>query len=214
MDTVTLITDGSADNRTGTGGWAAIIRSADSLTEIVGCADNTTSNRMELTAAIEGLKAIKIPSRVELVADSAYVLNSIRNGWYNGWIAQAENRIARLGPGETFRNPRPNLDMWYQVRGLCQFHDVVPIKVKGHSGDYWNTRADRLADYARREQLDYTNALLGFEDKRCDSRSPSSIQCKLHLGHSGIHFWSNGKANGVEPFGTDTTTTVSYGLRV
>lgn len=199
MDTVTLITDGSADNRVGSGGWSAIIRTPSTLIELVGSTDNTTSNRMELAAVIEGLKAIKVPSRIELVSDSAYVLNAIRNKWYDGWIKQAElDEFFHLR-----KKPRPNLDQWRQLQGLCQYHQVVPIKVKGHSGDYWNTRADRLADQARREKLTYTNTLLDFQDIRCDSTSPSTfIQCKLHKGHSGTHLWTNGKANGVDPYGT------------
>lgn len=208
MDTVTLITDGSADNRVGSGGWSAIIRSPSTLIELVGSTDTTTSNRMELTAVIEGLRAIKVPSRVELVSDSAYVLNAIRNKWFDGWLIEADKRITKLlAENQQVRNPRPNLDLWRQLKGLCEFHQVVPIKVKGHSGDYWNTRADRLADQARREKLSYVNTLLEFSDVRCDSTSPSTfIQCKLHQGHSGNHLWTNGKRNGVDPYGTVVQT--------
>lgn len=196
MQTVVLITDGSADNRNGSGGWAAIVRGPDILIELFGYADGTTSNRMELVAIIEGLKAIKTPSRVEIVADSAYALNSIRDKWYERWIKQAEHDQWLYGK----HKPRPNLDLWRQLQGLCQFHEVVPIKVKGHSGDYWNTRADRLADRARREKLSETHTLLGIPDARCDDIAPSGRRCKLHLGHTGPHYWSEGKKNGIEPY--------------
>lgn len=202
MDTVVLITDGSADNRNGSGGWAAIIRGPSSLTELSGFAEGTTSNRMELEAVIQGLRSIKTPSRVELVADSAYVLNSIRNGWYLRWMEET---------GKS--KPRPNLDLWMMLHGLLQFHEVVPIKVKGHSGDYWNTRADRLADRARREKITEHNSLPEYPDKRCDDAAPSGRQCKLHYGHSGPHYWSEGKANGIEPYDSREVKSVSRALQ-
>lgn len=188
-----LITDGSADNTTRKGGWAAIVRTPNTLSELVGYAEDTTSNRMEMMAVIEGLRSIKEPSRVELVSDSAYVLNSIRFQWYLNWFE------------ETGRSkPRPNIDLWHMIHGLTQYHDVVPIKVKGHSGDYWNHRADRLADQARREKLEYKELVPNFIDDRCSDKK-KEVQCKLHEGHSGPHCWSNGNSNGVEPYASATT---------
>jgi ribonuclease HI len=138
-----IITDGSASNITGQGGYAAIVRNGSSLTEIVGHAEGTTSNRMEMMAAIEGLRSISQPSKIEVVTDSAYLCNTMRQKWYERWLED-----------EPFRTkPRPNMDLWVQLIGLSQFHDVTWIKVKGHSGDYWNERADKLADKSRREKL-------------------------------------------------------------
>jgi ribonuclease HI len=200
MQTVTLITDGSADNRTRKGGWCAIIRTSTALTELTGHAVGTTSNRMELTAVIEGLKAITVPSIVHVVADSAYVLNSIKNGWYEGWMME------QYPSGK----PRPNLDLWCQLAGLLQFHHVVPIKVKGHSGDYWNERADRLASIARKSQSSGIHTVPNFIERRCEDVAKSGRQCKLHDGHTGYHQWCNGKgANGIVPYGMAITTAVS-----
>lgn len=108
---------------------------------------------MELTAVIEGLRAIKVPSNVHLVADSAYVLNSLKNGWYKQWLYGEPNRT----------KPRPNLDLWIELAGLVQYHQVEYIKVKGHSGDYWNTRADKLASYARKQKVEINSVFPNFD---------------------------------------------------
>lgn len=155
MPDVVLITDGSADNGTGTGGWCSIIRIHSSVTELTGHAIGTTSNRMELTAVVEGLRAIKKPSLVHLISDSAYVLNSLKNEWYKGWLYGEPNRT----------KPRPNLDLWIELAGLVQYHDVEYFKVKGHSGDYWNTRADKLASYARTKKVAINSTFPNFEDE-------------------------------------------------
>ena len=187
MARVTVITDGSADNITGTGGWAAIVRSPSELVEVVGCATGTTSNRMELTAAIEGLRSVKEPSEIDLVADSAYVLNTIKNGWYHKWLTEVR------------AVPRPNLDLWMQLIGLLNYHDVRTVKVKGHSGDYWNERADRLADHARRNSHSATTTIENWEEGlRCMSQSPSKKLCRLHLGHDGGHQY---RTTGTEIYG-------------
>jgi ribonuclease HI len=142
---------------------------------------------MEMTAVIEGLRSIAVPSKVEVVTDSAYVLRAMRDRWYERWIEEGQQR--------------PNMDLWYQLIGLAQFHDITWIKVKGHRGDYWNERADRLADNARRNKLAMVVHTRGYEDTRCDDIAPSGRQCKLHLGHGGSHHWTEGKANGVAVYG-------------
>ncbi len=153
MSDVILITDGSADNGTGTGGWCAITRTPSVVVELTGHASNTTSNRMEMTAVIEGLRSIKIPSTVDLIADSAYVLNSLKKEWYKEWIYNEPHRT----------KPRPNLDLWQELAGLVQFHQVSYYKVKGHSGDFWNTRADKLAGEARKNKLEICSRFPNFD---------------------------------------------------
>lgn len=192
MPTATIITDGSADNRNGAGGWAVIIRTPSSLVEIAGWEEGTTSNRMELTAAIKGLKALTTPHNVELIADSSYLLKTLKNQWYVKWRDTEPHRT----------KPRPNMDLWEQLHGLTQFHTVTFIKVKGHSGDYWNERADRLAKFARKDKKEIRNELTEFKDVRCTSLSMSGVQCKLHLGHSGNCHHTNGTANGLLAYGT------------
>lgn len=102
---------------------------------------------------IEGLRAIKVPSRVHLVADSAYVLNALKNEWYKGWLYNEPHRTKK----------RPNLDLWMELAGLVQYHQVECIKVKGHSGDYWNTRADKLASYARKQKAEINSIFPNFD---------------------------------------------------
>lgn len=185
----TIITDGSADNKSGKGGWCALVRNAATLTELTGWEEGTTSNRMEMLAAIEGLKAITTPSDVEVVTDSAYVVNTMRNQWYWRWF-DGMDRV-----GNPRMKPRPNLDLWYQLVGLCHFHNVTWIKVKGHSGDYWNERADRLADRARREKLSI-KLEIPSHNTRCETISFGK-QCYLYAGHSGDCKWGrefNGSA--------------------
>jgi ribonuclease HI len=197
MPKATIITDGSADNSNGIGGWCAVVRTDNSLTELTGWATATTSNRMELMAAIEGMRSLTIPHSIELIADSSYLLKTLKNRWFEKW--QLETHRSK---------PRPNMDLWEQLAGLIAFHDVTFVKVKGHSGDYWNTRADRLANYSRKEQIALVNRLDDFKDVRCVDLSMNGTQCKLHLGHSGICAFGNG--DGVKPYGLkeeDGTTT-------
>jgi ribonuclease HI len=117
-----VITDGSADNIKGTGGWAAIVMVGSILIEKTGHEEPTTSNRMELLAAIEGLKELDLPHNVKLISDSAYMLSALQNKWYERWFLE--------------ERPRPNLDLWKVLAGLIHYHDVDFIKIKGHSGDY------------------------------------------------------------------------------
>lgn len=190
MNAVTLITDGSADNRTGSGGWCSIIRTGSTLIELIGCADQTTSNRMELTAAIEGLKAIPIPASVTVITDSTYLLKTMKMKWYERWIEEE-----RLG---NRAKPRPNMDLWHQLIGLSNYHDLTFIKIKGHSGDYWNERADKLAHYARTAKVANRHTVHDWNPAvRCDDKSESGRQCKLHFGHSGHHHWTINLSKGI-----------------
>jgi ribonuclease HI len=148
---------------------------------------------MEMTAAIEGLKSISVPSAVTIITDSAYLLNTMKNRWYERWEEEEENQRRS--------KRRPNMDLWRHLVGLTSYHTVTWLKIKGHSGDYWNERADLLADLARRQKLSSRNEIYGFMDgERCAVMSPSDKQCKLHRGHLGQCFWTNGKANGVAPY--------------
>lgn len=99
MTEATIFTDGSANNIRGTGGWCAIIRTESSLIEISGWEDSTTSNRMELLAAIKGLKQFKLPTKIVLVSDSTYMIKSLKNKWYERWFEEEEKVV------------RPNLDL-------------------------------------------------------------------------------------------------------
>ena len=153
-----LHTDGSSDAH-GNGGWGVVIATPDRLLEFTGWATDTTNNRMEIMAAIVGLEELKTPHKVTLVSDSAYVLNTIKNGWWKAWLA---------GDGlKYFKGtvaPRKNLDLWERLGNLTVFHTVIPHKVRGHDGVYWNERADKLAVLARKQHLELRHESDDYEE--------------------------------------------------
>ena len=140
---VTISTDGACLGNPGPGGWGAILRSGPHEKEISGAEPATTNNRMELTAAIRGLQALKLRSEVVLRTDSTYVRNGILSwvaGWQrNGWITSA-------------KQPVKNADLWRELVAACAEHEVEWRWVKGHAGDPDNEIADRLATTAARTQ--------------------------------------------------------------
>jgi ribonuclease HI len=144
-DTYTLVTDGACSGN-GTeaarGGWAAILTAPDGAEEVLtGGEFPTTNNRMELTAALEGLRAAPEGSDVELVTDSSYIANAISKGWLDGW--------RRKGWRTTSRQPVANRDLWERmIAELARHRRVVPVLVRGHAGHAANERADRLAQEA------------------------------------------------------------------
>ena len=142
---VTLITDGACSGN-GTdlsrGGWAAILIGADGAeTVLTGAEMPSTNNRMELTAAIEGLAAAPAGSDVELVTDSSYLANAIAKRWLDGW--------QRRGWRTAAKGPVANRDLWEQmIAAIARHARVRPTLVRGHAGHAANERADRLAQEA------------------------------------------------------------------
>lgn len=143
MKKVRLITDGACLGNPGPGGWAAILRHGARTKELYGSSPHTTNNRMELAAAIEGLRALKEPCEVELVTDSEYLKNGITrwiHGWKrNGWITSA-------------RQPVMNQDLWQALDRQTARHRVAWLWTKGHADDPDNNRADLLATAAAAAQ--------------------------------------------------------------
>jgi len=176
---ITVITDGSACNKSKKGGWAAIVRNSTTLIELTGWAEDTTSNRMELTAAVEALRAIPVPSEITVVTDSAYLRNTMIRKWYERWFTEERSK------------PRPNLDLWEALAGLASFHTITWVKVKGHSGDYWNTRVDHLASWARTDKKEMSNEII-LDDFQCSTlntefwRDTQFVKrCGLYANHVG-----------------------------
>ncbi len=140
MKKVQLTTDGACHGNPGPGGWAAILRYSSRKRELFGYSPYTTNNRMELTAAIEGLRALKEPCEVHAVTDSEYLKNGItqwiqnwkRNGWRKGTIK--------------------NQDLWKELDRLISMHKVRWEWTKGHAHHADNNRCDELASMATREQ--------------------------------------------------------------
>jgi ribonuclease HI len=144
MKKVRLITDGSCLGNPGPGGWACILRYGEHKREMYGCAPQTTNNRMELTAAIEGLRTLKERCQVEIVTDSEYVKNGITT-WIHGW--KKKNWVTSA------KKPVVNRDLWEELDRLVSGHQAIWVWTKGHASHDDNNRCDELAQRAAREQL-------------------------------------------------------------
>jgi ribonuclease HI len=134
---LTVYTDGACSGNPGPGGWAAIITDDGVERVVAGAEPRTTNQRMELTAAIEGLAAIAGRRRVHVHTDSAYVMNCFEQRWWERW-----ERNGWLGAG---KKPVTNRDLWERLLAQVRRHEVVWHKVRGHSGDVMNDRVDALA---------------------------------------------------------------------
>ncbi len=144
MKKVQVITDGSCLGNPGRGGWASILRYGQQKKELFGSAPQTTNNRMELTAAIEGLRALNEQCQVEIVTDSEYVKNGITK-----WIINWKKR----GWLTAEKKPVINRDLWEELDAQVGRHQVQWIWTKGHAAHQDNNRADELANSAARSQL-------------------------------------------------------------
>ncbi len=143
MKKVQVITDGACLGNPGPGGWAAILRYGDRKKELFGSSPHTTNNRMELAAAIEGLRALKESCEAEIITDSEYLKNGITSwihGWKrNGWLTKA-------------KKPVMNQDLWVVLDRLAAQHHVTWKWTKGHADHPDNNRADELATGAAATQ--------------------------------------------------------------
>jgi ribonuclease HI len=136
---VVIYTDGACKGNPGPGGWGAMLTSGDTVKELFGGEMGTTNNRMEMTAVIEALAALKRPCRVTLYLDSEYVRKGITE-WISGWKARGWRTAAR--------QPVKNVDLWQKLDQLigASGHVIEWRWVKGHAGDPGNERADALAN--------------------------------------------------------------------
>lgn len=134
---VEIFTDGACSGNPGPGGWGVVLRFGQHEKELSGGERETTNNRMELTAAIMGLAALKEPCVVRLVTDSKYVADGITKGWAVSW----QNN----GWRKPDRKPALNPDLWEKLLELIQMHEVTIDWVKGHAGHPENERCDKLA---------------------------------------------------------------------
>jgi len=143
-DKVYLYTDGACKGNPGPGGWGALLKYGKNEKELWGGERSTTNNRMELQAAIEGLKALSRPCSVVLTTDSKYVKQGI-NEWIEGW--------KKRGWKTASKQPVKNQDLWQQLDQECQRHEIEWQWVKGHAGHTENERADQLANKGVEEVL-------------------------------------------------------------
>ena len=137
MKTVILYTDGACSGNPGPGGWGAILEYKGVEKEFSGGEAQTTNNRMELTAVIEGLKKLKEPCIVELYSDSKYVIDGLEKGWAKSWQSR--------GWKKADKKPALNPDLWEQLLALTDIHTMHYHWVKGHADNPKNNRCDQLA---------------------------------------------------------------------
>ena len=143
MKTVELYTDGACSGNPGPGGWGAILRYQGHERELSGGEAQTTNNRMELTAVIQGLLALRESCVVELWSDSKYVIDALEKGWAWGW--------RKKGWIKSDKKPALNPDLWTMLLDLTSQHEMRYHWVKGHADNEFNNRCDRLA-VAEREK--------------------------------------------------------------
>ena len=125
MDNIILYTDGACSGNPGPGGWGAVLIFNGIEKELSGANPSTTNNVMEITAVIEGLKALKRPCNVNIYSDSAYVVNCFEKNWINNWIKN--NWV------NSKKEPVKNKELWLELYDLTKIHKVTFNKVKGHS---------------------------------------------------------------------------------
>lgn len=134
---IKLFTDGACSGNPGPGGWGAILRYGEIEKELSGGEVETTNNRMELSAVIAGLEALKEPCKVLLCTDSKYVADGVMQGWAASWRAKGW----RKSDGKPALNP----DLWEKLLNLLEVHEVEINWIKGHNGHPENERCDKLA---------------------------------------------------------------------
>ena len=137
---VVLYTDGACSGNPGLGGYGGILMYKDVKREYSGAEENTTNNRMEVLAVIEGLKRLKYPCEVDVYSDSAYTVNAFNEGWIYAW----RQKSWKKADGK----PVLNVDLWEELLKLLTVHQVVFHKVAGHADNEYNNRCDELARVA------------------------------------------------------------------
>ena len=137
MKHVEIYTDGACRGNPGPGGWGAVLVYQGKEKELSGGQRDTTNNRMELTAAIEALKALKEPCSITLTSDSKYLVDGIQKGWAASW--------KKKGWKKSDNSPALNPDLWDELLTLVDRHEIQWVWVKGHVGHPYNERCDALA---------------------------------------------------------------------
>lgn len=137
MKKVMIYTDGSCRRNPGPGGWGAILVYGGTEKELCGGEADTTNNRMELTAAIEALAALREPCEVTLTSDSKYLTDAVTKSWVYSWKKKGWKRSGNEAV--------PNVDLWERLLSLLDIHRVDFVWVRGHAGHEYNERCDEMA---------------------------------------------------------------------
>jgi ribonuclease HI len=132
-----IYTDGACSGNPGAGGWGVVMLYNGKKKELSGYAPATTNNRMELTAVIQGMRAIKQPVPVAIITDSKYIVNAVDKGWIPNWV--------KNGWKNSQKKPVANRDLWEQLMELNAKYQPKYVWVKGHADNEYNNRCDNLA---------------------------------------------------------------------
>lgn len=144
MKSVAIFTDGSCNTTSGAGGWAYLLRYGTVEREASGFEPGTTNNRMELSAAVNALRALKEPCKVTLTTDSQYLKKAFTDGWLDNW--------QKNGWRTASRQPVKNQDLWLELLKLSRHHQLDWTWTKGHADHPENERVDKLALTARKQR--------------------------------------------------------------
>lgn len=145
MKKVDIYTDGACSGNPGNGGYCAILSYNGTEKIVKGGVKDTTNNRMEILAVIEGLKALKQKCFVTIYSDSQYVVDAINKNWLNDWVAKGWKTAGK--------SPVKNVDLWKELLELLSVHSVEFVKVKGHSDNEYNNRCDKIAVSCYKEMI-------------------------------------------------------------
>ena len=137
MKSIQIFTDGACSGNPGPGGWCAIMRYNENEKILSGGEEHTTNNRMELSAVMYSLKALKEPCEVHITSDSKYVIDSITKGWVYSW--------KKKGWKKSDGKKALNVDLWEELLPLLQIHNVTFDWIKGHAGHPENEKCDDIA---------------------------------------------------------------------
>ena len=137
MKAIEIYTDGACSGNPGPGGWGVVLLYQGNKKELSGYQAQTTNNRMELFAAIQGLAALREPCEVTLYSDSSYLINAFEKHWLDNW--------QRNGWKTSSKSPVENQDLWKLLLLHVKNHRVRFVKVKGHSDNAYNNRCDEMA---------------------------------------------------------------------
>lgn len=143
---ILMYTDGACSGNPGPGGWAYTLEWNGKLKEGSGGAPDTTNNRMEMQAIIEGLRALQKPCEVTICSDSALIINAFTQGWIENW--------KKRGWKKADKKPVENIDLWHDMLEAIGNHTIIWKKVKGHASDARNNRVDELAVQASKKARD------------------------------------------------------------
>lgn len=200
LPTVTIYTDGGSQPNPGPGGWAAVLVAENGYTkELSGAEPDTTNNRMELTAAIQALRALKGASHVTLFTDSEYLRNGITS-WLPGWVARGWRR-----KGD---KPVQNEDLWRALHAETGRHTIDWQWVKGHAGNTFNERADQLATQARQHTTGESPSAPAGAPSGSDVLPAFEIALRVSVPRPG---GTGGWAARIAPTGTDSQPPVLSG---